>query len=154
MERLSIKIKVSQKILLEFLENPFNLKFWTVHRDLYLIDQLCYECIINKEQACFAEIKTDLTKIKPNTYTIHFSWFINNSIFKSFGFMANKVSKTEVELNMELPQIKEDSKLKTLIKLINIEFDILKQHLETGVISINKSDAIFLQSYHQNLSFT
>lgn len=153
MEKIIINIKVSAIVLIDFLKEPFNLRVWTVHRDLYEINGTCSECIIINNEAHFTEIKTLLKSIDSENHTINFSWLQNNTIIKYFEFNITAVSECEVIISFVLPLINDNDKRKILIQLLNIEFDLLKQYLEKGKTTIEKNNAIFLQSYHTNLSF-
>lgn len=153
MNTLSIEIKTDKKEILAFLDNPFNLRLWTVHRDLYWIDNACQECIMQGKEAHFATIQSTIQTVQPALYKVQFSWLQDGQITKSFSFQLAILSHTQVCLSLQLPLIQDEERKNTLVRLIQIEFGLLKQLLEKSTTALPLSDAIFLQNYHNNLSF-
>ncbi len=114
MESLSVDINVSEVIILDFLKEPFNLRFWTVHRDLYYIDNKCHECIFREGKANFAEIRTTFESTYQGIHSARFSWHQNDALTKSFNFQITATSDSQVKLSMEIPKIQHQEKQNTL----------------------------------------
>ena len=145
---------MTEDVILKFLEDPFNLQIWTVHRDLYRIDGKCHECISRKDKVQFAEIKTSFEPLNSVTFLARFTWYQNGSETKSFGFQITMITDSKVNLSLELPTTIPTAKRENMYRVIGIEFGLLKQRLETSIININESDAAVMQSYHENISFS
>ena len=154
MGKLSIDINVKKEVILQFLEDPFNLQLWTVHRDLYNIDGKCYECIFGEGHANFAEIKSSFKTLNSLVFDVHFTWSQDGVVTKSFGFQLNMITDSQANLCLNLPDSIPEEKRNKMIRVISIELGLLKQLMETSVINISKSDAAIMQSYHENISFS
>ena len=143
-----VHINSSLSTLIKFIENPNNLVYWTVHKNIYLIDNQCLEFINNS----YAEIKTFTLKESNSKYKLKYSWSINRNIIKEFQFIIKSIQKDKQELSLEFSKEIAPNKLKQLIKLLEIEFKILKSVLEKNKSRLTIEDAKFMNTYHNNLT--
>ena len=151
---LTIDIGLPRTEVIDYLKDPFNLRTWTVHRDLYCMNNKCYEAIYADGQVQFAEIRCQIMSKTAGIDIVTFSWFLNDEKTKGFGFQIIEDSPGEINLKVEIPDSIPEEKRNKMIAVINIELGILKQLLEKSAYTINETDASILQSYHEHLSFT
>lgn len=154
MATLIVSIEVKGQEVIKFLNDPFNLRLWTVHRDLYCIGDGCNEAIFRDGKIQFAEIQSSIEAVKRGIYMVNFSWFKDNIKTKSFGFQIIETADSRVNLKLEIPNTLPVEKQNKMIPVINIELGLLKQLLEKSTYIISEADAVLLQAYHENLSFT
>ena len=151
---LTIDIGSPRIEVIDYLKEPFNLRLWTVHRDLYCIKDKCYEAISIDGQVQFAEIRCQIMPKHEGMHIVTFSWYRNGEITKRFGFQVIEDSPAEITLKVDIPDTIPKERRNTMITVINIELGILKQLLENSAYTINEADASILQSYHEKLLFT
>jgi hypothetical protein len=136
---------LSEKVrLIDFLKNPFNLKYWTVHTNLVVIDDICYE---------ITSATGEKTKISV-THTNHalddsldFTWILEGKIKKQFWFLIQNVTNGKMNVQVFIPSTALSKKLLDLQRLLSVEFKILEQLLNDGKYELTESEKKIMKEY-------
>lgn len=143
-------IAVNAKKVIAFLSNPYHLKQWTIHRHLYLLDGECYEAseiggITNFTK--IAVIKAD----EEEKERLRFLWTKAGNTIKFFDFEIKSIDTTTTTIEIKLPKLPPTSKRERLEHLLHIELILLEKILNGHDLSMEKEDALFMESYIQQL---
>ena len=148
---MQVEIERPSSEVLIFLSDPLNLRLWTVHRNLYLMDDRCYEATSDGNATSFTEISTVISKTD-SASSCNFKWAKDDQIKKQFSLSISSVGHDRSAVAFAIPESMESSKKERLTKLIELEFRLLKNTLESNPITVSRSEADFMQSYHLELT--
>lgn len=140
----SIEILAEKVRLIEFLKNPINLKYWTVHTNLVVIDDICYEITNSTGE------KTKISITHANHYlddSLDFTWIFEGEIKKQFQFLIRDGINGKMSVQVFIPSTALSKKLLDLQRLLSVEFKILEQFLNDGKYELTESEKMIMKEY-------
>jgi len=144
----SVAILAEKTKVLEFLLNPINLKDWTVHTNLVVIEDKCYEITSSLDD------KTRIIVDYKDHYLddcLDFIWVLEEEIKKQFQFLISKGVNNKTNIEVLIPSTVLGKKLSELQNLLKVEFKILEQLLNDGKYEIAEFEKEIMNEYHKKL---
>lgn len=141
----SIAILAEKERLIEFLKNPINLSYWTVHTNLVVIEDVCYEITTSTGE------KTKISITNANHYLddfLDFTWILDGKIKKQFRFSIRNGSNGKITIGVFIPSTILSQKIVDLQSLLSIEFKILEQLLNDRKYELTESEKEIMKEYH------
>lgn len=141
----SIAILVEKERLIEFLKNPVNLSYWTVHTNLVVIEDICYEITTSTGE------KTKINITNTNHYLedfLDFTWVLEEKIKKQFRFSIKNGSDEKITIEVFIPSSILSQKIIDLQSLLSVEFKILEQLLNDRKCELTESEKTIMKEYH------
>ncbi len=141
----SVEVLAEKVKLIEFLKNPINLKYWTVHTNLVVIEDMCYEITSSSGE------KTKTSVTNQNHYlddSLDFTWILEGEIKKQFRFLISNGINGKMGVQVFIPSTALSKKLLDLQRLLNVEFKILEQLLNDGKYELTESERMIMKEYH------
>lgn len=140
----SVELLAEKVRLIEFLKNPINLKFWTVHTNLVIIENVCYEITSatgEKTKIIVTHTNHDLDD------SLDFTWILEGKIKKQFQFLIQNVTNGKMNVQVFIPSTALSKKLLDLQRLLSVEFKILEQLLNDGKYELTESEKKIMKEY-------
>ncbi len=136
----SVIIKDSPSVLVDFLRDPFHLRLWTIHKNLYNHQGLCKEFREVSGGASFSIIRTQVNCMDCEPTQVIYTWSdMDHNPYKQFSFSITEQATNQTLISIQLPDA-------TKLKLIQLELEILKEFLETNKLKqLTEDEIIFLQ---------
>jgi len=144
----NVAVLAEKEKVLEFLLNPINLKYWTVHTNLIVIEDKCYEITSSLDE------KTRIIVDHKNHYfddCLEFVWVLEEEIKKQFQFLISKGINNKTNIEVLIPSTVLGKKLSELQNLLQVEFKILEQLLNNGKYEIAEFEKEIMNEYHKKL---
>ncbi len=141
----SVMLLVEKERLMEFLKNPINLSYWTVHTNLVVIEDVCYEITNHTGE------KTEINITYTNHYLddfLDFTWILEKKIKKQFRFSIRNGDNGKITIEVFIPSPILSQKIIDLQNLLSVEFKILEQLLKDGKYELTESDKKIMKEYH------
>ena len=141
----SVEVLAEKVKLIEFLKKPINLKYWTVHTNLVVIEDMCYEITSSTGE------KTKISVTNTNHYlddSLDFTWILEGEIKKQFRFLISNGINGKMSVQVYIPSTALSKKLLDLQSLLNVEFKILEQLLNDRKYELTESEKKILTEYH------
>ena len=140
----SVEVLAEKVKLIEFLKNPINLKYWTVHTNLVVIEDMCYEITGSTGE------KTKISVTNKNHYlddSLDFTWILEGEIKKQFRFLIRDGINDKMSVQVFIPATILNKKLLDLQRLLSVEFKILEQLLNVGKYELTESEKMIMKEY-------
>jgi hypothetical protein len=147
---LSYTIAASVRRVVDFLVNPYHLKQWTVHRHLYLLNEECYEAVNVGEAVIFTKIEV-IKELDGEKERLRFLWTKEGNVVKFFDFEIRAIDTFTTSIDIKLLKLPVSPKRERLERLLHIELELLEKILNGHPLSMKKEDALFMESYQQQL---
>jgi len=144
----SITIFLEKEKILKFLLDPINLKDWTVHTNLVVIEDKCYEITSPLGE------KTRIIVDHKDHYLddcLEFIWVLEEEIKKKFQFLISKGINNKTNIEVLIPTTVLGNKLWELQNLLKVEFKILEQLLNDGKYEIAEFEKEIMNEYHKKI---
>lgn len=141
----SVEVLAEKVKLIEFLKNPINLKYWTVHTNLVVIEDMCYEITSSTGE------KTKISVTNKNHYlddSLDFTWILEGEIKKQFQFLIQNGINGKMSVQVFIPSAASSKKLLDLQSLLSVEFKMLEQLLNDGKYELTESEKMIMKEYH------
>ncbi|MFC7772660.1 hypothetical protein [Flavobacterium sp. GCM10027622] len=140
----SVEVLAEKVKLIAFLENPVNLKYWTVHTNLVVIDDSCYEIT----GSTGVKTKISVTNTNHNLDdSLDFTWILEGEIKKQFQFLITNGINGKMSVQVFIPSTTLNKKLLDLQRLLSVEFKILEQLLNDGKYELTESEKMIMKEY-------
>ena len=150
---LSTEISGSIEAVVAFFKEPTNLAQWTVHRDLYMFDSSCWESTTINGQLVFTKIEVTHEWLRPaEEASVDFGWYRNAQCIKQFRFNLQRGDAEKTTLSVSLSAHLPDQIKHKIARLLTLEFQLLNAIFGHTPVSLSRSDAEFIQTYHLELS--
>ena len=141
----SVELLAEKVKLIAFLKNPVNLKYWTVHTNLVVIENSCYEIT----SSTGVKTKISVTNTNHNLDdSLDFTWILEGEIKKQFQFLIRNGINGKMSVQVFIPSTTLNKKLLDLQRLLNVEFKILEQLLNDGNYELTESEKKIMKEYH------
>ena len=141
----SVEVFAEKVKLIEFLKNPINLKYWTVHTNLVVVEDVCYEL------TSVTGVKTKISVTHTNHYlddSLDFIWILEGEIKKQFRFLIRDEINGKMSVQVFIPSTILNTKLFDLQRLLSVEFKILEKLLNDGKYELTESEKMIMKEYH------
>ncbi|MFC4818338.1 hypothetical protein [Flavobacterium sp. GCM10023249] len=140
----SVEVLAEKARLIAFLKNPVNLKYWTVHTNLVVIDDSCYEIT----SSTGVKTKISVTHTNHNLDdSLDFTWILEGEIKKQFQFLITNGINGKMSVQVFIPSTTLNKKLLDLQRLLSVEFKILEQLLNVGKYELTESEKMIMKEY-------
>lgn len=150
-DKFEYTLHANRRAVCTFMLEPLNLRLWTVHRDLYLIDGACWEATGPSDAIVYTQIRVATKAIGHNSDSVRFSWLQQNKSLKQFEFVVSDGPHSESTVTYEFAANIPEQKLQTLHRLLTIEFSQLDALLCGTHQNLTFEEAKHLQHYHHGL---
>ncbi|MDI9311093.1 MAG: hypothetical protein QM535_12830 [Limnohabitans sp.] len=141
----SVEVFAEKVKLIEFLKNPINLKYWTVHTNLVVVEDVCYEL------TSATGVKTKISVTHTNHFLddfLDFTWILEEEIKKQFRFLIRDEINGKMSVQVFIPSTILNTKLFDLQRLLSVEFKILEKLLNDGKYELTESEKMIMNEYH------
>lgn len=141
----SVEVLAEKVKLIAFLKNPVNLKYWTVHTNLVVIEDICYEITSSTGE----KTKISVTNMNHELDdSLDFTWILEEEIKKQFRFLIRNGINGKMSVQVFIPSTILNKKLLDLQRLLSVEFKILEQLLNDGKYELTESEKMIMKEYH------
>jgi len=145
-------MSLSLEIIEDILSDPFNLRLWTVHRNLYQIDGNCFEAINRKGSISYYKIKVNREQLDLGSLLL-FSWWSDDDKIKEFELQLSKINIDKTLIEVVVSDKAESVKLEQLNRLLMIEMSLLENYLIGEKQLFTWEEANFMQNYYNNMTY-